>query len=78
MDTVKFALPLPDVMVTVDGSEEALLLSVSVTTAPVDGATPFRVAVPVDDVPPTTLVGLSAMVESLSGFTVRVAEAVAL
>jgi hypothetical protein len=48
----------------------AVLLLVSATTAPAGGAAPVRVTVPVEEDPPTTLVGLSEIEDSVAGFTV--------
>jgi hypothetical protein len=47
-----------------------LLLAV-VTTAPDGGAAPFRVKVAVEEVPPVTVLGLSAMELSAATVTVR-------
>ena len=51
------------------------LLLDKVTTAPLDGGNPLRVTVPVELVPPTTLVGLSVSDATpvAAGFTVNVA-----
>jgi hypothetical protein len=63
--TVKVPLVLPAGMVTPVGPDAtALLLLVSVTTAPPDGAGALSVAVPVAEVPPCTLVGLTVTDES--------------
>jgi hypothetical protein len=43
------------------------------TTAPPDGAGPFRVTVPVEDVPPITEAGFSVTELSVAAVTVRVA-----
>jgi hypothetical protein len=75
VDTVKLALSALDGIKTLVGTEatDGLLLD-SATTAPPTGATPDNVAVPCDDVPPTTLVGFSVTEDMLtggSGFTVN-------
>ena len=44
----------------------------SVTTAPPEGARPFKVTVPVEDVPPITEVGLTVTVVRVGGVTVKV------
>jgi hypothetical protein len=41
------------------------------TTTPPDGATPFRVTVAVDDVPPVTVPGFKPREVTASGFTVK-------
>ena len=43
------------------------------TTAPPAGAIPFRVTVPVELFPPTTVAGLKVKAESVGGFTVMIA-----
>ena len=57
--TVKALLVDPAGTVTLAGSEAAAELSESDTTAPPLGAAALSVTVPVDDAPPTTVVGLS-------------------
>ena len=55
---VKVALVLPAAMVTLAGTvAAAVLLLDNVTTAPISGAVPFKVTVPVEAAPPMTLVG---------------------
>ena len=49
-----------------------MLLLCSVTTAPPAGATPLRVAVPVELFPPTTEEGLLVKDDSVAAVTVRV------
>ena len=55
---LKLALLLPAVTVTLVGTLVALELSESVITAPPAGAAALKVTVPVEELPPTTLVGL--------------------
>jgi hypothetical protein len=58
---VKVALVAPDATVTVAGTvAAAVLLLVSVTTAPPAGAPPVNVTVPCEAAPPATLAGLTA------------------
>ena len=61
-------------MVTLAGTlaEGSLLASVTVTVRPLAGAA-FSVTVPVEEVPPVTLVGLNEMPDTVIGLTVRVA-----
>jgi hypothetical protein len=71
--TVNVALVAPAVTVTLAGAVAADALLERETTAPPLGAAPLSVTVPVDDVPPLTLVGLSATEDSataVAGFTV--------
>src|SRR5207245_8254058 len=59
--TAKVALVAPAATVTLAGTVAAtVLLLESVTAAPPAGAAPLRVTVPVEELPPVTLVGLSA------------------
>jgi hypothetical protein len=78
--TVKLVLLAPATTVTLAGTlAAAVLLLVSVTTAPPDGAALLSVTVPVEAcVPPTTLVGFNVSEESVAagggtGVTVSVA-----
>ena len=48
-----------------------LLLLVSATTAPDEGAGPFRVTVPLDKLPPTTEFGLNVSEVTNGGVTVN-------
>ena len=74
--TVKVAVVLPAATVTLEGTVAyEVLLLLSVTVAPPLGARPLNVTVPVEFVPPLTLVGLRVKEESAGGVTVRVAEA---
>jgi hypothetical protein len=61
-------------MVTVAGTPatEVLLLE-SVTTAPLEGAGPFKLTVPVEDVPPATLVGFRLKEVRTAGKTTNAA-----
>jgi hypothetical protein len=64
--TVNVLLVAPAAMVIVPGTVAVFgLLLASVTTAPPDGAAPVSIAVPCTVLPPTTLVGLSVIVESV-------------
>jgi hypothetical protein len=80
--TVNVALVAPAATVTLAGTvARAVLLLVSVTTAPPDGAALASVAVPCELLPPTTVDGLSAIDESVAGggaagVTVKVADCV--
>jgi hypothetical protein len=62
---VNVALVAPAATVTLPGTWAAsVLLLESATCAPPVGAGPLSVTVPVDEFPPTTLVGFSVSVES--------------
>ncbi len=66
--TVKLAPVAPAAIVTLAATvATAVLLLVSVTTAPPEGAALVSVTVPCEELPPTTLVGLSDSVESVAG-----------
>jgi hypothetical protein len=56
--TVNVAVVAPAGTVTLAGTVADALLLVSVTTVPPEGAGPFSVTVPVEEVPPFTLDGL--------------------
>ena len=72
--TVNVTLVAPTGTVTLAGTVAAVLSLDSVTCAPPAGAGPSSVAVPVELLPPVTVVGLSASEERpAAGFTVRVA-----
>jgi hypothetical protein len=72
--TVKVAVVAPAATVTLEGTVATLvLLLLRVTTAPPVGAGPLMVTVPVEGLPPFTVVGLSVRVDTLGVFTVRVA-----
>ena len=65
--TVKVVLVAPAATVTLAGTVAVAALLESVTTAPPAGAAALKVAVPVEKLPPTTLVGFSASVLRLAG-----------
>jgi hypothetical protein len=71
--TVKVAVFCPAAIVTLAGVVAALLVLDNATTAPPVGAVPFKVAVPVEDMPPTTVVGLMLTDRRAAGVTVRFA-----
>jgi hypothetical protein len=56
--TVKVALVEPAATVTLDGTVATVLLLEVVTTAPPAGAAALSVTVPVEELPPLTLLGL--------------------
>jgi hypothetical protein len=62
--TGNVAVVAPVGTVTLGGTVAAALLLESVTTTPPFGATPARVTVPVEELPPTTLAGSSVTEES--------------
>jgi hypothetical protein len=70
--TAKVAVLALAATVTLAGAVAAALLSERVTTIPPLGAGAFRVTVPVEELPPTTLVGL-ILTEASQGLMVRVA-----
>src|SRR2546425_3469883 len=72
---VNVTLVAPAGTVTLAGTVAAVLSLDSVTCAPPAGAGPSSVAVPVELLPPVTVVGLTASEERRTGcgFTVRVA-----
>ena len=64
--TVNVRLVLPAATVTLEGTvATAVLLLDSVTTAPPLGAAALKVTVPVDEMPPTTVVGLTVTEETV-------------
>ena len=75
--TWKVALVAPAATVTLAGTCAAVvLLLVNPTVAPPVGAAPLNVTVPVDEVPPATLVGFTVTEDKdtdAAGFTVSVA-----
>ena len=76
MVTVNVAVVAPAATVTLAGTVAAPLLLDSATMDPPVGATPFKVTVPVEGFPLTTLVGLNVKFESEGGLIVRVPVAV--
>src|SRR3954470_5184578 len=74
--TVNVAVVLPAGTVTLAGTVATeVLLLLSITVAPPTGALAVRVTVPVEFVPPLTLVGLTVREVSVGGVIVREAEA---
>jgi hypothetical protein len=71
--TVKVLEALPEATVTDAGTVADVVLLVRLTTVPADGAAPVRVTVPVDELPPMTVVGESVREDNASGLTVSVA-----
>ena len=71
--TENVAVVAPETTVTLTGTvaTEVLLLLI-VTTAPLPGAGPFSVTVPVDELPPPTDVGLNVTELSVAVAAVRV------
>ncbi len=68
----KVALVAPAGTVTLAGAvATAVLLLESVTTAPPLGAAPFKLTVPCEEFPPTTLAGFRVREERVAGVTVR-------
>lgn len=81
--TAKLALVAPAGTVTLAGTPLTLELSESETTAPPLGAARLKVTVPVEELPPATLGGLSDNADSVSavavaGFTVKTVDTVPL
>jgi hypothetical protein len=70
--TVNVAVLALAATVTLAGAMAAALLSERVTKIPPVGAGAFRVTVPVDEVPPTALVGL-ILTDASQGLMVRIA-----
>ena len=70
---VKVALVAPAATVTVAGSLAATEVSLSVTEYPPVGAAEAKVTVPVEEVPPTTDVGLTSRLATVGAVIVRVA-----
>jgi hypothetical protein len=64
--TVKFALAAPAGTVRLAGTVLAVELSLSETDTPPAGAAPLKVTVPVEELPPATLAGLSDTAESVA------------
>jgi hypothetical protein len=72
--TVKVVDVAPAATVTELGTVALVLLDERLTDIPPVGATPVRVTVPVDEVPPVTEVGLSETPLRVGGLMVRVAD----
>ncbi len=72
--TVNVAELAPAATVTELGAVALVLLDDRLTDIPPVGATPVRVTVPVDEVPPVTEVGLSETPLRVGGLMVRVAD----
>jgi len=70
---LKLAEPYPAGTTTLDGTVAAELFDARLTVVPPDGASPFRVTVPVDGNPPTTVLGAMVSEERGAGVTVSVA-----
>jgi hypothetical protein len=71
---VKFAVVALAGTVTLAGTVAAVVIELErVTTAPEGGAFPVSVTVPVEVVPPTTLVGFTLTLVIAAGVTVSVA-----
>ena len=68
----KVAEVAPAATVTLVGGRALVLLEVRATDNPPAGATPLRVSVPVDDVPPSTDVGETTKLDGIGAVTVRV------
>ena len=66
---VKFAVVAPEPTTTLAGTCATALLLDSVTLAPPAGAGALKVTVPEEDVPPSTLVGLSTAEETVALLT---------
>jgi len=66
VDTAKVAVVLPGATVTDAGTLAAPLLLESETDAPPAGAARLRVTVPVAEVPPMTLEGLTEIAETVA------------
>ena len=72
--TVNVALVAPAATVTLAGTVATdVLLLLSVTTAPPVGAALLNVTVPVEELPPVTLVGFRLTDETAGAFTVKAA-----
>ena len=70
---VNVALLLPDGTVTDAGTVAFELFEDRVTTSPPEPASPLRVTVPVEVVPPRTVVGLTETLETVASVTVSTA-----
>jgi hypothetical protein len=76
--TVKVLVVVPAATVILAGSAAAELLSDRVTVIPPEGAAPFRDTVPVEELPPTTLLGLRLKLLTEGGLIVKPAVLVTL
>ena len=75
--TVNVMLLAPAGMVAVAGTRAtAVLLVLTATTAPEGGAAPFSVRVPVEDVPPVTVVGFKVTEVKEATVTLSIADRV--
>lgn len=75
---MKLALVVFPATVTDGGTCATVLLLLRATFAPPEGAGPVSVTVAVDELPPTMVLGLRVMLDSVARLMVRVAERVAL
>jgi hypothetical protein len=75
--TVNVALVAPAATVTLAGTVAAAAPLERLTTAPLLGADPLRVTVPVEEEPPVTLLGLSVIEERVGAVPVGVTVSVA-
>ncbi len=71
--TVKVAVVAPEATLTEVGTVALVELLLNVTVRPPEGAALERVTVPVDEVPPATLVGLRARDATVGAAMVKVA-----
>jgi hypothetical protein len=74
--TLNVLLVAPAATVALAGVVENVLLSDRVTTAPPVGAGPFKVIVPVEGLPPTTLAGFMTKADTAGGLMVNPAVSV--
>ena len=72
--TVNVAVVDPAATVTVPGTVALVLNEASEIEVPPVGATPLRVTVPVDELPPRTELGAKLKLTIVAGFTVSVAD----
>lgn len=68
---VKVPVVEPPGTVTVAGTVALVVFDESATEMPPDGAAPFRVTVPVEGLPPATLVGFATRLRSVGGVISR-------
>lgn len=76
--TVKLTELVPAATVTELGTVAEPVFDDKVTTAPLEPALPLRVTVPIEEVPPMTVVGLTVTLDSVAGVTVKFAVCVRL